>query len=382
MEHATFCAGVAFLFAFFAKCFVEVFAFPAHKRPFALIEAKTAAVWRKACVLDECFGLFDGREAVILENVLFDDNAVDVVGTGVEPEFAERKSHAEERYFDMRDVVEIKAAEGEQLEVFVPAHVTDWELVGLRLECPHDKALETVGDVLRLADVFQMFDYFFVCFDATDDDVCASGKAFLVAGGKRVAPLLCGELFRAQNLTHAVGEDFGACARYGTESRILQDVDQFVERDSVGFGDADKFNWRKTADLNVQFLREHLQHVCVVRKRDFPIDAALQKNLVGAFGFGFERLLADFVKTQDVCFGALGGAAKTAKTASHFAHVRVVHNAECGIAHAVSGELGVAHHIGGSDNICPGRVFQNFEPFRWREALLVNGFFQKGIHCG
>ena len=280
----------------------------------------------------------------------------------------------------MRDVVEVKAAEGEQLEVFVAAHVTDWELVGLRLERPHDKALESLGDVLRFADVFQMLDNLFVRLDAADDDVRAAGKPFLVAGGKRVAPLLCGEFFRAQDLTHAVGEDFGACARYGTESRILQDVDQFVERDSVGFGDADQFNRRKAADLDAQFLREHLQHVCVVRKRDFPVDAALQKNLVGAFGFCFERLLADLVKTQDVCFGTLGGAAKTAKTASHFAHVRVVHDAECGVADAIPGELGVAHRIGSLDNFCPGGAFQDFEPFRWREALLVNGFFQKGIH--
>ena len=54
----------------------------------------------------------------------------------------------------MRDVVEVQAAEGEQLEVLVSANVADGELVRLRLECPDDKALETVGDVLRLADKF------------------------------------------------------------------------------------------------------------------------------------------------------------------------------------------------------------------------------------
>ena len=306
--------------------------------------------------MDECFGLLDGREAVVLEYVFFDDNAVDVVGAGVQPEFPERKSHAEERNFDVRDVVEVQAGKREQLEVFVAANVADGELVGLRLERPHDKALEAVGDVLRFADVFQMLDDFFGGFDAANDDVRAAGEAFLVAGGKRVAPLLRGELPWAQNLTHAVGEDFCACSRDGTETCIFQNVEQFFERNLVEFGNADEFYWRKTADFNAQFLREHFQHVGVIAERNILVHATLQEDLVGAFGFGFERLLADFVQAQDVRLGAVSWAAKTAKAASHFANVRVVHDAECSIAHAVPGELCVAHGVGRLDDFCPRDV--------------------------
>ena len=291
-----------------------------------------------------------------MEHVLFDDDAVDVVGAGVQPEFAERKPHAQQRNFDMRDVVEVQAAEREQLEVFIAAHVADRELVRLRLECPHDKTLETARDVLRLAHVFQMFNDFFCSFGTADDDVCAAGEAFLVASGKRVAPLLCREFFRAQNLTHAVGEDFGARARNGTEPRFFQNVEQVVERHIIEFRDADKFNWRKTAHLDAQFLREHLQHVRVVRERDFPVDATLQKDLVGAFGFRFECLLANFVQTQDIRFGAVGRAAKTAKAASHFAHVRVVHDAERRVADSIPGEFRMAHGIGRFDDLCPRDV--------------------------
>ncbi len=50
-------------------------------------------------------------------------------------------------------------------------------------------------------------------------------------------------------------------------------------------------------------------------------------------GYGFPAI----VQTQNVSFGAVGTAAKTAKAASHFANVRVVHDAERGIAYAVSG---------------------------------------------
>ena len=52
-----------------------------------LIKVKATAVGGKAGVFDEIFGLLDGREAVILEHVFFDDDAVDVVGAAVQPEF-------------------------------------------------------------------------------------------------------------------------------------------------------------------------------------------------------------------------------------------------------------------------------------------------------
>ena len=72
-------------------------------------------------------------------------------------------------------------------------------------------------------------------------------------------------------------------------------MSQFVERYVVEFRNADKFNWRESAHLDAQFLREHFQNVGVIAERNFLVDATLQKNLVGAFGFGLERLLTDFV---------------------------------------------------------------------------------------
>ena len=53
-----------------------------------LIKVERASVGGKAGVLDEFFGLLDGGKPVVLENVLFDDDAVDVVGAAMQPEFA------------------------------------------------------------------------------------------------------------------------------------------------------------------------------------------------------------------------------------------------------------------------------------------------------
>ncbi len=176
-------------------------------------------------------------------------------------------------------------------------------------------------------------------------------------------------------MTHAVRENLGTCARDGTETCILENVKQLVKRYVVEFRNADKFNWRESAHLDTQFLREHLEDIGVIAERNFLVDATLQKNLVGAFDFGLKRLLADFVQTQNVRFGVLCGATKTAKAASHFADVRVVHDAKCGVAHAVPGEFCLAHGVGRFDNFCPRHVFQDFEPFGWRESLLGDSFF-------
>ena len=52
--------------------------------------------------------------------------------------------------------------------------MTDGEVVCLGLESPNNETLETLGNVLGLTDVFQVFDDFFVGFVAAEDDVCAS----------------------------------------------------------------------------------------------------------------------------------------------------------------------------------------------------------------
>lgn len=276
----------------------------------------------------------------------------------------------------MRDVVEVQSRKREQLEVFVAAHVADGELVGLRLECPHHETLEPVCDILRLAHVIQMLDDFFGGFDAAEDDIRAAGEPLLVAGGERVAPYLRGELFWAQYLAHAVGENFGTGARNGTETCRLENVEQLVKGDPVEDGDADEFYGRKSADFHAHFLREHFQNVGIVTERKRLVHASLQENLVGAPGLGFDRFLTDFVQIKHVGFGAVGGTAETAKAAGNLADVRVVDDAESRVAHLVPRVDAVAHRVAGLDHLGPRGVFQDVKSFRRGEACPVNRFFQ------
>ena len=257
----------------------------------------------------------------------------------------------------------------------------DGELVRLRLERPHHETLEPLCDVLRLAHVIQVLDDFFGCFHAAEYDVRTAGEPLFVAGCERVAPLLCGELLGAEHLPHAVGEDFGACARHGTEPGLLEYVEQFVQSNVVELRDAHEFHRREPTNLHAHFLREHLEHVGVVVERDFSVHAPLQKDLVGAFGLRFNCLLPDFIEAEHVGFWAMCWPAKTAKAACDFADVRVVHDAECRVAHLVFGVHAPAHGIGGLRDLGPRGTFQQFERFGGGDAFPLHRFQQNGIHA-
>ena len=58
------------------------------------VEVQVAAVGGESCVFDEIFSLLDGRETVIGQDVFLDDNAVDVVGSGVQSHFPQGEAHA------------------------------------------------------------------------------------------------------------------------------------------------------------------------------------------------------------------------------------------------------------------------------------------------
>ena len=65
------------------------------------VEIQTAAVRSESCLTDKVFCGFDAGQSVVGKDVFFDDNAVDVVGTGVQSQFTQRKSHPQQRNFDM-----------------------------------------------------------------------------------------------------------------------------------------------------------------------------------------------------------------------------------------------------------------------------------------
>ena len=129
-------------------------------------------------------------------------------------------------------------------------------------------------------------------------------------------------------------------------------------------------------------MREHLEHVDVVTQGNFPVHAALQEDLVGAFRLRLDGLLADFVQTKHIGFGAVRRPAKTAETAGDFAHVRVVHDAESGIAHTVSGIQALAYRVAYFRHFGPRGVLQYVERFGRSESGAVNGFLQERVHSG
>ena len=123
-------------------------------------------------------------------------------------------------------------------------------------------------------------------------------------------------------------------------------------------------------------MREHFQDVGVVAERERLVHASLQENLIGAPGLGLKRLLADFVQIKHIGFGAVGGAAETAKTTGNLANICVINNTKRRVTHLVSWVNAVAHGVACLNHFGPRGVFQNVECFRWGEAGSFNRFLQ------
>ena len=78
-----------------------------------LVEVQVTSIRGETCVFDKGFGFLDSGKSVVLQNIFLDDDAVDVVGAGVQAQFSQRKAHSQQRNLNMRDIVQIKTAEGQ-----------------------------------------------------------------------------------------------------------------------------------------------------------------------------------------------------------------------------------------------------------------------------
>src|SRR5712691_8780706 len=89
-----------------------------------------------------------GRSARHMENLFFDDGAVQIVHAVAERDLRERQSHAHPIGGEMVDVIKVNAADGEVPELFHGRSPFDMgEHGGLRRECIRNKAGDA-GDLI------------------------------------------------------------------------------------------------------------------------------------------------------------------------------------------------------------------------------------------
>lgn len=72
-------------------------------------KVQVSTVGNEPCSADKAFGFIDTADAVRFQDVFFEDDTVDVICARRKSQFANLLAHAEDRNFDMANVIQVKA---------------------------------------------------------------------------------------------------------------------------------------------------------------------------------------------------------------------------------------------------------------------------------
>jgi hypothetical protein len=208
------------------------------------------------------------------------------------------------------------------------------------------------------------------------------GKSRAMAGSHGLAPLLPRELLGAQDLAHAVGEDFRPGAWHGAESGAFEDLQEGFQGDSFFLGQSPQFHGGQGAHVHAVAVGDQGECFGVIGERKLGVDPALEEDGVAPQVPGFDRLLLDFVQRQRVAAVRFDLVLERTERAVDRTEVRVVDHAECGPGDGIRRNLplaqGVAHpHHGG-----PVRAGQQRSGIVEGEPGAGEGFVEKGLDVG
>ena len=115
--------------------------------------------------------------------------------------------------FDVREIVEHQAADGDLLDVEHPCGLRQMlqrRVVGM--ESQRDEGLEAAGFILQAAQLEQVIDAVFVVFDVAIEHGRVGFQTDLVGELRGLEPLVAVDFVIADDVADAVGENLGAAA--------------------------------------------------------------------------------------------------------------------------------------------------------------------------
>ena len=274
---------------------------------------------------------------------------------------------------DVRDVVEIDAAERLHPQVFAAADGRGAELrvadagglVFDVLKSPADECGEAASFVLLNAQAIQMLDAIFERFDVAEHHRAARIQPQLVRDVHDLQPRVGFAFQRSDAVAHRVHEDFAAAAGDAAESGVLEFRDDLAQRHLEYFGKMLKL-WRaETVDIDVRIFRADVRkHVEIPLDAELRMVPALQQNLHAADGGEFVELLIQLLAREHIVVVVFLRAVERAELAIHVADVRVVDVA----VHDVGDDFVAASVVMiGVDELAPG--VRQFAEFGQRQAI-------------
>ena len=166
----------------------------------------------------------------------------------------------------MVDVIHVNAAHGQGFHIVPGADFFAADIGVAGLECPGDKGAETAGLILQAADFFHVFNTLFHGFTEADNH---GGRAFHadgVGGLHDGQPVVSHDFLGADDLAHAVGEDFGTAAGQAVKAGRLQAFEGFEDGQSCLPGKVLDFRGREGMDSDIKVRFYFPQHFLVKRQ--------------------------------------------------------------------------------------------------------------------
>lgn len=228
----------------------------------------------------------------------------------MEAEFEDLEALRDPTCLHVLDVVEIKAGDGEDLEVldgggFVPAAAAEGGVFGL--EAPGDEGGESAGFFLQTADDFEVVDALVHGFADAEHHGGGGAHSELMGGAMHGDPVVGAALEAGDALADVVVEDLGAAAGDGVKSGIAKTRDGGAEvqvgvlRDGQDFGGAEAVQ----PDFREALLdagEEAFEPIDL----EVGVDAALHEDAGTAHFEGFGNFFVDLFEVEDVSLAGLG----------------------------------------------------------------------------
>ena len=184
----------------------------------------------------------------------------------------------------MGDVVEHEPRKSEHLHILPRADAPQFALRAeggvLRVKGKEHERLKAARLVLQVAQGDEMIDALLDGLDVSVHHGCIRPYAQRMGDTHTVDPLRTRRLVRADDLTHAVGEDLRPAAREGRQPRRLQCGQYLAHTPPRILCKVHDLDGRERLDVRVRERRTHLPHdVLVVGKRAVGVQCAHDVNL-------------------------------------------------------------------------------------------------------
>jgi len=281
-----------------------------------------------ACGFDEMAELFAGHAlrgggSGVMVDLLFDNGAVEIVGTEAESDLRDFGGHHLPIGLDVGEVVEQQTADGDLANVGEAGgdgQMIEGGVLGVKGQ--RDEGLEAAGFVLDLAQLEEMVDAVFVVLDVAIEHGGIGAEAVFMGQARGVEPLAAVDLVIADDRAHAGGEDFGAAAGHGIDSRFAHADQGFVDGELGTAGQVRDFNHGEGLDM---YLGEtHFQAADKIEKifeGQIGMEAADDVELGDGFGVAGGCRFPGFFEGHGVPSGIAFGAAEGAEAAVGYTDV-------------------------------------------------------------